>query len=130
MPGRRRLDRSPNEPRTGSSQMRTSDCLAIDTVVAQAVEADVREVGQAMVFGAHCDLCQQLTGGRVHHVNGAVVAARRPQLGAVRTELKHVRAAPPGMCHLDVDSRVAKSITENVPSSRLETYSDLVSRET
>src|SRR5256885_13688614 len=37
---------------------------------------------------------------------------------------------PPGMCHVATTDRVAKSMTDTEPSSRLDTYSDFVSRET
>src|ERR1700736_4821561 len=109
MPGRFRLDRSPNEPRTGSSQIRVVALnslaklsgalsppryLPIDTVVAQAVQADVREVSQAVILGTNANLGDQQPGNRAHHVNRRVVAARRPELGTVGVQLQHVRAAP------------------------------------
>src|ERR1700730_2077000 len=108
-PGSARADKSPNDPRTGSSQTRTSDWLAIDTVVAQAVEADVREVGQAVVLGTHGNLRDQLTGDGAHHVHGGVVAARRPELSAVGADLQHVRAAPAGDVPLG-DHRASRKV--------------------
>src|SRR6266849_3755045 len=72
------------------------DFLSIDTVVAQAVQADVWEVGQAMVLGPDPDPYAQLPGDCVEHVDGRVVAARSPQLRAVRAELQHVRASATG----------------------------------
>src|SRR5437879_55126 len=76
MPGRFRLDRSPNEPRTGSSQIRGEGWvplrgtlsprrfLSIDTVVAQAVQADVGEVSQAVILWTNTNLCDQQAGDR------------------------------------------------------------------
>src|SRR2546428_6782996 len=91
-PGRCRLERSPNEPRTGSSQIRTGASLSIDTVVAQAVQADVWEVGQAVILRTHTNLGDQQARNRAHDVHRRVVAARRPQLGTVGIQLQHVRA--------------------------------------
>src|SRR5258708_23467340 len=96
MPGSRGLDAPPKARRTGSSQTRTSASLPIDTVVAQAVQADIGEVGEAVVLRPDPNPRQQLAGDRADYVDGGVVAAGGPQLRAVGGELQHVWAASTG----------------------------------
>src|SRR6266568_2044576 len=93
MPGSDKAYGSPNEPRTGSSQTRTSGSLPVDTVVAQAVQADVGEVREAVVLVSDGNPGDQRAGGRIHHVHSLVVAPGCPQLRAVGVQLQHVGAA-------------------------------------
>src|SRR5260370_38562800 len=96
MAGSRRLDGSAKAQRTGSSQTRTAATLTVDTVVAQAVQADIGEVGEAVVLRPDPNPRQQLAGDRADYVDGGVVPAGGPQLGAVGVGLQHVWAASTG----------------------------------
>src|SRR5260370_30114919 len=91
-----RLEGSPNVPRTGSSQTWVSVVLPINAMVADAVQAHVREIRQPVVLRADRDAREELARHRADHVHGRVVTARRPQLRTVRVELQHVRATAAG----------------------------------
>src|SRR5205823_9349670 len=70
--------------------------LSVDAVVADAMEADVREVREPVILRPDRDPGDDLSGDRAEDVDRRVVATRSPELRAAGVELKHVRAAAAG----------------------------------
>ena len=67
-----------------------------DAGVAEGVAAGLWPHAETVRLLADVDLADQVAVGRGEHVDGAVVAARQPQLGAVGGHVAHVGAAAAG----------------------------------